>query len=155
MRKLVILIASGLGTGFSPKAPGTAGSLLGVGIFILLRGFSFPVQLTVTILVSLVGFWAAHQAEKVWGQKDCQKIVIDEVAGQMVAGLFLVGNFPYGLSVVLLFLLFRLYDIQKPFPTRWLQDNLPGGFGVMGDDLMAGVQAGLTYRVLLYFLHHT
>ena len=101
------------------------------------------VELAFAILLSLVGTWAASQAEKLSGTKDPSKVVIDEVAGQFIALLtvpFLVD--PAWWAMILAFVLFRFFDIVKPYPARRLE-NLKGGLGVMADDLIAGVYAAL------------
>src|SRR3989338_5390813 len=125
--------------------PGTCGSLLGVLLFTLLRNQPKGYLVGLAVLVTLVSIVIAHQAEKVFGKKDAQTIVIDEVAGQLITYLFI----PFTLTnLVVGFVLFRLFDIIKLFPARWVQDNMRGGLGVVGDDVVAGVQGG----VLLYLL---
>ncbi len=164
MNILVKIFSSAFGLGYFPKAPGTAGSLLGVLIFYFCRTLSFPTYLVLTLCVTLIAFISSHLAEKVYGQKDCQKIVIDEVAGQMVTYLFLFalaisGDHPPSLTllrtgvgsplqIVLGFILFRFFDVMKIFPANWAQDHIPGGVGVVADDLVAGVQAGIVFILL-------
>jgi phosphatidylglycerophosphatase A len=102
-----------------------------------------PWLLAAALVVTAVGTWAAGREEARVGTRDPSSIVVDEVAGMLVA---LAGH-PKGLaSVLALFLLFRVFDIWKPFPIRRLQD-LPGGFGVVADDLLAGLFANLVARV--------
>lgn len=150
MRRIAIAIATGGGAGYSPWAPGTAGSLVG-----LLPVLLFPVigswqAALLIILVTLVGVWASTNAEKFFGKKDASPIVIDEIAGQMItlwllplsAGFLVAG-----------FLLFRFFDILKPFPARWLQDNLPGGWGVVLDDVAAGVYANLCLQMAFWYMN--
>lgn len=99
------------------------------------------------VLFTGVGIVVSTEAEKIFGKKDAPTIAIDEVAGQLITYLFV----PYSLiHLIAGFVLFRLFDILKIFPARWAQDNLPRGWGVVGDDVVAGVQAG----VLLYLLSH-
>jgi len=100
-------------------------------------------------VVSVVGVWAAHQAERVLGQKDPAAIVIDEVAGMALAVL----AFPLTLPTLAVgFLLFRLFDITKPFPARASQ-RAPGGLGVMADDLIAGLYAAIVLGLLRTMIH--
>jgi len=114
-------------------APGTAGSLV-AAVALWLIPFTRLWFLAVLAVITLLGIWAAHRVEVVTGRKDPGIIVIDEVAGMMVSVMFL----PRALAVfVSAFLLFRLFDIWKPFPARESQ-ALRGGFGVMVDDLIAG-----------------
>ena len=130
------MIASGAGAGYSPVAPGTAGSLVAaVGLWLI--PFSSVGLWAALAAVVVAGIWASHHVEAVLGRKDPGVIVIDEVAGMMVAVLLL----PRTPGVLLCaFLLFRFFDIWKPFPAREAE-ALRGGFGVMVDDLIAGVYA--------------
>jgi phosphatidylglycerophosphatase A len=149
MNFLTKLLASGLGSGFSPVAPGTAGSALAVAIAWGLRGrWDTPFALIMTAAVSVVGVWACTRAEKFWGH-DNGRMVIDEVAGQWLT-LSLVPLTPW--TAVLGFFLFRALDIVKPPPARQAE-RLPSGWGVMTDDLVAGVFGALilsgVYRWIL------
>lgn len=141
MKKTITkILATGLGLGYLPKAPGTFGSLWGVLIFWLLRDQPWSMLALTAIGITLLGILVSGWAEDVFGKKDCQMIVIDEVAGQLFAYLFV----PFSLTNLLLgFLLFRLFDVLKVFPANWAQDHFKGGFGVVGDDVVAGLQAGV------------
>jgi phosphatidylglycerophosphatase A len=152
MRKLVLVIASGAGTGYAPIAPGTAGSALAAGLWLLAvpwLGISSTVWLGGVLGVTALGVWAAGEAEKLYGQHDDGRITIDEFAGQGVSLLFVPA--PPGPDVFWValsaFLLFRLFDIWKPPPARRFE-SLPGGIGVVADDLMAGVYANLCVQLL-------
>ena len=151
MRNLVIFIATGAGSGYSPIASGTAGSAVGVALFAALAwglGLSTLPLLAVTAAVTLVGVWAADRAEAIFGGKDDGHITIDEVAGQLISLLFL----PLRWEVLVVgFFLFRFFDIVKPPPARQLE-SLRGGLGVMGDDVFAGLYANLTGQVLWWAL---
>ena len=132
--RLAIAIASVAGAGYSPLAPGTAGSLVAL-VALWLIPFT-PVALMVTIIaVAAVGIWAGSRVEQALGVKDPGVIVIDEVAGMLLS----VFSLPRSLPVLLTaFVLFRFFDVWKPFPARESQ-ALPGGLGVMLDDLIAGI----------------
>jgi phosphatidylglycerophosphatase A len=147
MRNLVIFIATGAGSGYSPIASGTAGSAVGVALFAALTwglGMATLPLLAVTVGVTLLGVWAAGRAEAIFGGKDDGHITIDEVAGQLISLLAL----PVRWEVMLVgFLLFRFFDIVKPPPARQLE-SLHGGVGVMGDDVFAGIYANLAGQVL-------
>ncbi|MGB9178671.1 MAG: phosphatidylglycerophosphatase A [Pyrinomonadaceae bacterium] len=175
-RTLVDYVALGVatcGVGFMPLAPGTWGSLVGVLLFLLLRAASvrlffvygligersfnnarveslFVVALLcLIVVVTLAGIWAATRAENLFGRKDPGAVVVDEVAGQLIAFLFV--PFRVGLSrwVILAgFLLFRLFDIWKPYPIRRLE-VLESGLGIMADDVLAGIYAAV---VLVFIL---
>jgi phosphatidylglycerophosphatase A len=210
--RLAFAIATVLGVGYAPKAPGTLGSLVGVitvflsAIFFLhpekvsqlfslhpLRdamledrnflvpgadihdaALALPIFCTLVILVFLaaVGVWSASRVADYSGVKDPQYVVIDEVAGQHLTLLLplipialprLTEHFDFSIYAIfaalslvnwkyllLGFLLFRLFDIWKPFPVRQLE-KLPGGWGIMADDWMAGVYAAILLRVALHF----
>lgn len=148
MRRLILLLATGLGSGYFPKAPGTAGSCVGILFYLLIHTLS-PTAYAVTVVTFLfVAAWLATEAEKVFGTRDPQVVVIDEIAGVLVAMAFLPFSGP---TVVTAFLLFRLLDIWKPFPCRWIERRAPAGWGIVGDDLVAGVYANLLLRLLGQF----
>ena len=140
---LALIIATAGGAGYSPVAPGTAGSLVAVAILWLVP-FSRSGLIVYFILVTLVGVWAAHRAEIVLGSKDPGAIVIDEVAGMTLSVLALPLT-PVVLAVA--FVLFRVFDVVKPPPARGSQ-SLRGGVGVMVDDLVAGLYALAVVGVL-------
>ncbi len=122
------------GAGYSPVAPGTVGSLVTVVAVWLLP--LTPLRIAVAlVVVFLVGGWAGSRVERVLGRKDPGVIVIDEVAGMLLSVILLPRTIPV---LVTAFLLFRLFDIWKPFPARESQ-ALTGGLGVMMDDLIAGL----------------
>lgn len=164
--KGMVLLATGLGAGYAPFAPGTVGSLWGVLIFYVLRFQPLWVTGLVVVLLTVVGVMASGATEKIFGKKDPGRVVIDEVAGQVLTYLtafFIIriagGEIQGGVTLPLQgnslwvflgvgFLLFRLADIVKIFPARTAQDKLPGGWGVMTDDLVAGVQAGVVLGVI-------
>lgn len=136
-----IVIATAGGAGFAPKAPGTAGSVVGVVIYLLMdRGGAGAYYPHVIIFFFIVGIWASSRVEHLWGH-DAQRIVIDEVVGQMITFGMAAGRYSLSaLYVVLGFGLFRLFDIVKPFPIRHLE-RFKGGFGVILDDVGAGIYA--------------
>ena len=142
------MLATGFGTGYAPIASGTFGSLPGLLFIALLAPLGWPVALAGTLVVTLVGIWAADRAARSWGQTDPGRVVIDEIAGQMVTLLFLPIT-PW--TLIAGFLLFRLFDIVKPPPARQFE-KLHGGVGIMADDLMAGVYANLVLQLVLRFL---
>jgi phosphatidylglycerophosphatase A len=157
------------GVGYFPWVPGTWGSLLGVGLYLIIRWqvfgrfsnsneFADPVvhlrfvvaELFVIAVASVVGVWAASRTERLSNIKDPGKIVIDEVAGQLIALLAvpLVVDRRWAVWLALAFLLFRFFDIVKPYPARALE-KLKGGLGIMSDDLVAGVYAAVTTYVII------
>lgn len=149
MRNLILFAATGAGSGYAPLAPGTVGSVVGLGLYFLLVGLPVPAYLAATAALALGGIWIADRAEAIFERKDDGRITIDEVVGMLVALALLP---PRVETVVLAFLVFRLFDIVKPPPARGLQ-KLSGGVGVMVDDLVAGLYANLVvqlvWRILL------
>ena len=142
------------GVGYLPLAPGTFGSLVAVGIFLLLARTTPPNALVAVVLVAIVvvtfvGTWAATRTEQLSGKKDPGKVVVDEVAGQFIA-LFPLTLFTHWstLAVIVSFILFRFFDIVKPYPANRLQE-LHGGAGVMFDDLVAGVYGAVIVSIML------
>jgi phosphatidylglycerophosphatase A len=145
MTKVRFLVASCLGIGLSPFAPGTAGSIPGVLLYWVLWSVAgWPATLCCFLAVTLLGFWSAGEVERRYGEKDPGVVVIDEVSGQMLTLLFLA---PTTQTLVAGFLLFRLLDILKPFPGRRLE-KLAGASGIMADDLVAGLYGNLILRAL-------
>lgn len=141
-------LASWFGLGFIRFAPGTFGSLgaLPFGIAATWLG-GVPATALLCFVIFLIGMWAADRFEKHTGTSDNGAIVIDEVAGQLLALI------PAGLDPVLIFMsffLFRLFDIGKPWPVSWAEKKLPGASGVMCDDIFAGLYAAL----ILIGLHY-
>jgi phosphatidylglycerophosphatase A len=130
------VLASAFGAGYSPVASGTVGSFVTVVAIWLLP--LTPLRIAVAlVIVVLVGIWAGSRVERVLGKKDPGVIVVDEVAGMLLSVILLPRTIPV---LITAFLLFRLFDIWKPFPARESQ-ALTGGMGVMVDDLIAGVYA--------------
>lgn len=145
MTVLAIALATALGAGFAPKAPGTYGSAVGLLLWWLLPT-SPVVQAVVIVVVFLLGSWSGSEAERYFRKSDPGQVVIDEVLGQLMT--MWMNPVSGWLGALLGFGLFRLMDIVKPWPARQLE-ALHGGFGIMADDAMAGVYANLALRVLI------
>ncbi|HUL45263.1 MAG TPA: phosphatidylglycerophosphatase A [Bacteroidota bacterium] len=145
----VRLIATGLFSGYIPFAPGTAGSLLGLAVY-LIPNFEQPMLSSIAILVFLfAGTGVSGIMERAYG-KDPSIVVIDEVVGMWIA-LFLLPK--SAAACIIAFVLFRIFDIIKPPPARTME-SLPGGWGIMLDDVAAAIYANLLTRVLLLFAPH-
>jgi phosphatidylglycerophosphatase A len=134
-RGLATVLATWFGCGFVPLAPGTAGTLAAVPLYLLLRSSGPAAVLFVAAALAVVGIWAADHMIAKTGLEDPQMVVIDEVVGVLVT---LAASGPTWTSVVLGVVLFRIFDQWKPWPARALE-ALPGGLGVMMDDVAAGV----------------
>ena len=146
--KAVVFLATGFYIGNIPFAPGTFGSLLGLPLGFILAGLKLTPALAVVALLILFAIWIAHAAEKVLKKADPGCIVIDEVAGMVVT---LVG-LPFNLTTAVSgFIAFRILDILKPFPIRILDQRISGGWGVVADDVAAGIFANLLLRIVVYF----
>ena len=149
LRGLQLAIATAAGAGRSPIAPGTAGAAVGLALSAGLTTAWGPVSAAVGALVATaLGFFSAGPAACAIGEPDPGRIVIDEVAGQMIALAFLPPTVPIWIAS---FLLFRLFDVLKPFPARRLED-LPGGSGIMADDLAAGLYANGVLQLARWLL---
>jgi len=150
--RLAIGIATAAGVGFIPKAPGTAGSVVGVLLYVLIQWLELSAYYPhVIIFVLITGTWASSRVEYLYGH-DSQRIVIDEVAGQMITFAWAAGKFHLPVfDIAAGFLLFRLFDIVKPFPLRRLE-ACRGGLGVVADDVGAGLYAMLALALIRYGL---
>ena len=147
MRKPGLFIATCGYVGYVPVAPGTAGSIAGLALYGaagLLGGTQ--VEIGVLAVVLAVGVWSSAASERHLGVTDPGVIVIDEVAGMLITLLALQPTWG---GVLAGFLAFRFFDVVKPFPARWAE-RLPGGWGVMADDVIAGLYAHLVLRLLLW-----
>ena len=129
--------------GYLPVAPGTWGTLTALLLVVFWQPTD-AAHLVVTLVVSVIGIIAADSAERTIGQKDSGHIIIDEVAGYLVAGFYLPNTI---FSCIAAFFLFRLFDILKPQPIRTVEKLLKGGFGVMADDIVAGLMTNAVIRV--------
>ncbi len=145
--KLITLLATGFGSGWVPFAPGTAGTLVGVFICLLCLPMPWILRLLFVLALLALSLYVAGQAEKIYQKKDDQRIVIDEIIGLQITMLPVAIN---GLNLCAGFVLFRIFDILKPFPVRNLQE-LPGGWGIVADDVAAGIYAGAVMWLLMFF----
>lgn len=145
MDRLFMALATGFGLGYLPKAPGTWGTLLALPIHLLIVRLppqGYTAALAIIIVIAIV---AAGSAEKILDKPDPGSIVIDEVAGMLIAMIAIPAH---PLAWLLAFLLFRLFDILKPFPVNFLDQRFHGGLGIVLDDLMAGLYALASLQLL-------
>jgi len=145
MRKgIAKLIATVFYVGLIPIAPGTFGTIAAIPLFYALSFTPLYLYLAITVLIILISVWASGVAEEIFGRTDPGEIVADEVCGYLVTMILVpvtLGNIFFG------FLLFRLFDIAKPYPIRKFE-RLPGGWGIVMDDVMAGVYSCITLHIL-------
>jgi phosphatidylglycerophosphatase A len=148
-RALIIFFATGAYSGYSPAAPGTAGSVIGLivmwFVFAPLWAYSPALALAVFAIAFVISCWIAGRAEIIFDEHDCPKIVLDEVLG-MVATMFANPLTP--LWMLAGFVIFRFFDIIKPFPASLIDRRLGGGSGVMLDDLVVGIYANIVLQIL-------
>jgi len=145
--KSVMFLATGCFTGNIPFAPGTFGTMLGLPLCFLLSKIELPITIIGTLLFISFAIWIAHAAMRILKKNDPGCIVIDEIAGLMVT----LGGIHFTIiSAAAGFLIFRFFDILKPFPIRFLERNLSGGFGVVMDDVAAGIYGNLVLRIIFY-----
>jgi phosphatidylglycerophosphatase A len=143
--------AVGFGAGLSPIAPGTMGTLVGLYIYLLLPSLALSYYVTAWVLVTALAIYSAHIAEKKFGVNDHPGIVCDEMVGFWLATFLL----PCGIIWILAaFGLFRLFDIWKPWPISWVQRHVPGGFGCVGDDLLAGLFSMIVIQIAVQVMQN-
>lgn len=149
MRRFVILSATWFGTGFSPVASGTVGTLAAIPFYLLLARLPLSLYLLTLVAFFFYACWASDRAEIIFGEKDSGKIVIDEVIGFLIT---MTGVSVSWQGVVAGFFLFRFFDITKIPPARYFDRRVKNGYGVVLDDVVAGIYAAFSLHLLLRFL---
>ena len=143
----VHFLAFGFGSGLSPKAPGTMGTLAAIPLYLLLMNLPLTSYLLAVLLISVAGIWICGESSRRLGVHDHGGIVWDEFAGFLLT----MTAAPQGWAwIVLGFALFRLFDIWKPWPVRVADRQLHGGLGIMLDDILAGIYAWLVLQAVAY-----
>jgi phosphatidylglycerophosphatase A len=145
LNRIFLFLATGFGVGYSPIAPGTLGTLVAILVYYFLSNIPSPLY-----EITLVGFlflsvWVSGNAEIFFEKKDDPRIVIDEIIGFLITMLWVPQTIRF---VIIGFFLFRFFDILKPFPIRRLEKVFKGGFGVVLDDVVAGVYANVVLRLI-------
>jgi len=148
MNQLIMALATGFYVGMIPRAPGTWGSLAALLPWFFLKDLPLPAYLTVLATVFILGFFVSGSAEKILDRPDAGPIVIDEILGMFIT---LTLAPPHPAAWILGFILFRIFDIFKPFPVSWFDQRVHGGIGIMMDDVVAGLYA-LGSLQLLWFV---
>ena len=148
-RNPVHLLAFGLGAGASPWAPGTAGTLVAVPLYLILRPFPIVAYLTVTLALFALGVWLCEKTSHELGAHDHPGIVWDEIVGYLVTMILAPSGW---LWVLVGFVLFRFFDILKPWPVRWADRRVGGGLGIMLDDLLAGAYGFMVLQIITRLL---
>lgn len=148
-RNPVYLLAFGLGSGLSPRAPGTAGTLLALLLYLLAPPLSWPVYLGWLLIATLVGIWICGVTSRALGVHDHGGIVWDEFTGYWITMFMAPAGWQW---VVAGFVLFRILDILKPWPIKWADARVSGGLGIMLDDVIAGIMAALCLQATAVLL---
>lgn len=143
------VLSLGLGAGLMPRAPGTWGSLLAIPVFVAVHPFGQAVYVAVAAALFAAGVYLSGRTARALGVQDPSVIVIDEVAGMLVTWM---GAAPGWVTIIVGFVLFRIFDIVKPWPVRRIDQAVHGGLGIMLDDVVAGVMAAAALQVLLLVL---
>lgn len=150
LKNPIHFLALGFGSGLAAKAPGTFGTLAAVPLYLLMAQLPLSWYLAVTLVCVLAGIYICDKAAKDMGVHDHGAIVWDEVAGLLITMIAAPAGV---LWLVVGFVLFRLFDIIKPWPIRWLDAKVEGGFGIMIDDVLAGIFALIGVQALAAFIH--
>ena len=145
--RFVILLAAGFGAGFSPVVPGTMGTLVAIPIYYFISSISTPLYEVTLATFFFLSSWIAGQAERHWDKKDDRRIVIDEIMGFLVTMLWVPKSLFF---IIAGFILFRFFDILKPFPIRHLE-RVKSGYGVVLDDILAGIYSNIILHMILRF----
>lgn len=147
--RLIEWLAFGFGSGYAPKAPGTFGTVAAIPIYLLVADLSLISYLVVVLLMAVIGIYLCGEASRQLGVNDHPGIVWDEIVGFLIT----MTAIPLSWEAVLLgFLLFRLFDIVKPWPIKWIDKRIHGGLGIMLDDILAGIFAGAVLHFVLAYL---
>ena len=136
MDRIIMALATGFYTGYLPKAPGTWGSLVGLPLHYLLSRLAFQTHLVILSIFFLAAVLIAGSAEKILDHKDPGVVVIDEIMGILITLMLAPADFRIW---ILGFVLFRFFDIAKPFPISWVDRRINGGIGIVMDDVLAGL----------------
>lgn len=145
----VHFLALGFGSGCAAKMPGTMGTFVGILFYLPMMKLSVPVYVALTVILFLIGIWLCDVTARHLGVHDHGAIVWDEIVGFLVT---MIAAPPDWRFIILGFVLFRLFDICKPWPINWLDRQVSGGFGIMLDDLLAGIFALIILQIFIYLL---
>jgi phosphatidylglycerophosphatase A len=146
LRDPIHILACGFGLGLAKKAPGTWGTLAAFPFYFLLIPFSDLVYVSATLVMAVLGIWICDKTSRDLGVHDHGGIVWDEVVGMLITLFWVPVEWPWILAA---FVAFRFFDILKPWPIRWLDKRVHGGFGIMVDDVIAGLFAWLVIQLAI------
>ena len=146
MNRFFLLFAAGFGVGYSPIAPGTLGTLITIPIYYFLSAIRSPIYEVTIIAFFFLSVWISEKAEIFFGKRDDSRIVIDEMMGFLITMLWVPKT---AIFIIIGFFLFRFFDIVKPPPIRFIE-RARGGFGVVLDDVVAGVYSNIILQIISY-----
>ena len=149
MNYFIVILATGFGAGYSPIASGTAGTLIAIPIYFFISAIPSPIYEITLAAFFFLSIWISENAEMFFKRKDDGRIVIDEMMGFFITMLWVPKTARF---IVIGFFLFRFFDILKPFPIRQLEKKIKGGFGVVLDDVLAGIYANIILRLICFFI---
>ena len=145
---LINFLAFGFGLGYAKKAPGTFGTLAGIPFVLLFQQTSLEIYLVATLIMGVFGIWLCGASSRQMGVHDHPGIVWDEIVGYMITMIAAPAGWQW---LLLGFILFRFFDILKPWPIGYLDRHLHGGLGIMLDDIVAGLMAAGLLQLIIYF----
>ena len=146
LKRPVCFLGLGFGTGLAPKAPGTFGTLAALPIYWLMQDLSLAMYLAFTVFAFVAGIWICQQAANWLAKEDPSAVVWDEIVGYLVTMIAAPSGWQW---MVIGFVLFRFFDIVKPWPISYADKNLHGGFGIMVDDVIAGIFAWIVMYLMI------
>jgi phosphatidylglycerophosphatase A len=149
LQQPVHFLALGFGSGLAPKAPGTFGTLAAIPLYYLMSGLSWQIYMGIVVVAAIAGLWICGESAQRLHVHDHPAIVWDEIVGYLITMFMLPVSWQW---MVAGFVLFRFFDILKPWPISWLDSQLKGGLGIMADDILAGLFALLILHTALIWL---
>ncbi|PHS71081.1 MAG: phosphatidylglycerophosphatase A [Methylophaga sp.] len=148
VKRPVCFLGLGFGSGLAPVAPGTFGTLAAVPIYWLMKDLSLVIYLAILIIGFIVGIWICQKSAEWLGKDDPSAVVWDEIIGYLITMIAAPSGWQW---LLLGFVLFRIFDILKPWPISWADKALHGGLGIMLDDVIAGIFAGIILQIFVYY----
>jgi phosphatidylglycerophosphatase A len=145
LKRPVCFLGLGFGSGLIPKAPGTFGTIAAIPIYLLMKDFSLAIYVMITLVAFIVGIWICQQSADWIGKDDPSAVVWDEIVGYLITMIAAPSGWQW---LFLGFVLFRLFDIVKPWPISWADKSLHGGLGIMVDDVIAGLFSWITLQII-------
>jgi phosphatidylglycerophosphatase A len=149
IKRPVCFLGLGFGSGLAPKAPGTFGTIVAIPIYLLMQNLSLMSYITLTVIAFLVGIWICQQSADWLEKEDPSAVVWDEIVGYLVTMVAAPQGWQW---IAIGFVLFRIFDILKPWPISLADRELHGGFGIMLDDVIAGIMAAGCLQLLYLYL---